>query len=492
MLTGAPAIDPRKVAAYIRWSTEEQGHGTTLEVQQERVGHFIRSQGWEPRDDLMFVDDGCSGGSLERPAMARLREAVAAGEVECVVVYKLDRLSRSLLDTVNLVRQEWKGRCALFSATEHFDTGSPVGQMVFNILVSFAEFERNLIRERTLSGKRKRAQQGRNAGQKYPYGYRKGADGAWALDGVDETSGSFIGPAAVVRRIFTSFLEGSPLTAIAETLNADGIPTPEGRPWRFGAVGRILANPCYAGTYRYGERTTEGAIPPIVSADDFRQAQRLRRERAGRLPDKAKPGRYLLSGLARCAQCGSAIAGSMGKTRRYYVCTGRAIHRRCECAYMDADRLETALLAEVRGEIPVAAPSAAVEQSRRHALAEARKLVRGIGRQKERLESQLLSGALDGRLYSELVKRAEQRLADARLRLEAATQALGQQHEGSWDHMGFEQRRASLQRVLTSVAVYQPKAPGRGRRGNGQPLLVRWQLKCTNQWREKVLRFESE
>ncbi|HLN62292.1 MAG TPA: recombinase family protein, partial [Symbiobacteriaceae bacterium] len=200
---GAPA--PGKVAAYIRWSTDEQGQGTTLAIQRERVELFIRSQGWSLAEDRVFVDDGYSGSTLDRPAMRLLREAVRAGEVDCVVVYKLDRLSRSLLDTVTLVRREWQERCTLYSATENFDTCSPVGQMVFNLLVSFAEFERNLIRERTLSGKRKRAQQGRNAGQRYAYGYRRGDDGGWVLDSVDETGG-LAGPAAVVRQIFSRYM----------------------------------------------------------------------------------------------------------------------------------------------------------------------------------------------------------------------------------------------------------------------------------------------
>lgn len=109
---------------------------------------------------------------MERPALTRLPKAVQAGEIEGVVVYKLDRLSRRVVDCVKLVREEWYGRCSLFSTAERFDTELPVGKMIFNILISFAEFERDVIRDRAQSGKKKRASQGRNAGHKYIYGYR--------------------------------------------------------------------------------------------------------------------------------------------------------------------------------------------------------------------------------------------------------------------------------------------------------------------------------
>ncbi|HWI66569.1 MAG TPA: recombinase family protein, partial [Symbiobacteriaceae bacterium] len=94
MISEQTVVDPTKVAIYIRWSTEDQGEGTTLEVQSETCRAYLVSQGWAVNPELIFIDDGYSGGSIERPAMARLRSAVAAGEVHCVVVYKLDRLSR--------------------------------------------------------------------------------------------------------------------------------------------------------------------------------------------------------------------------------------------------------------------------------------------------------------------------------------------------------------------------------------------------------------
>jgi site-specific DNA recombinase len=112
-----------RVGIYIRWSTEDQGEGTTLAVQREACQSYIHSQGWTPSDALTFVDDGISGGTVDRPALTRLRAAVRAGEVDCVVVYKLDRLSRSVVDMVKLVLEEWDGHCYLKSAREPLEVG---------------------------------------------------------------------------------------------------------------------------------------------------------------------------------------------------------------------------------------------------------------------------------------------------------------------------------------------------------------------------------
>ena len=124
-------IAPHKVSMYIRWSTDDQGSGTTLEVQQEGCKHYILSQGWQVREDLIFIDDGYSGGNLVRPGMAKLRQMVQDGLIDCVVVYKLDRLSRSVLDTVTLVMEEWEGKAYLKSAKEPVDNSTPLGRQFF-------------------------------------------------------------------------------------------------------------------------------------------------------------------------------------------------------------------------------------------------------------------------------------------------------------------------------------------------------------------------
>ncbi|HWI53053.1 MAG TPA: recombinase family protein, partial [Symbiobacteriaceae bacterium] len=161
-----------QVAIYIRWSTEDQGEGTTLDVQMEACQAFILSQGWSVAPERIYIDDGISGGTLERPALSRLRSAISQGFVDCVVVYKLDRLSRSVVDMVRLVLDEWEGHCCIKSAREPIDTLTQTGRLFFYQLMSFAEWERSVIRERTFAGKLRRAQEGKNPGITAAYGYR--------------------------------------------------------------------------------------------------------------------------------------------------------------------------------------------------------------------------------------------------------------------------------------------------------------------------------
>ncbi|HYG60927.1 MAG TPA: recombinase family protein, partial [Symbiobacteriaceae bacterium] len=235
-------VDPDRVAIYIRWSTEDQAEGTTLEVQREACTHYVLSQGWRVSHDLIFIDDGCSGGTLDRPALARLRHLVKEGRIQAVVVYRLDRLSRSVVDTVNLVLQEWDGLCHVKSAREPIDTASQAGRMFFYTLVSYAEWERAAIRERTSAGRLRRAAEGRWAAGRPPFGYQLDAEHRLALHPEE---------APVVARIFREYLAGKGSPAIAFELAREGAPF-RGRIWWAGAVKRVLENPVYCGELRYG------------------------------------------------------------------------------------------------------------------------------------------------------------------------------------------------------------------------------------------------
>ena len=362
---------PRAVAVYIRWSTDEQTEGTTLEIQRERCSLYIRSQGWTASEELVFVDDGYSGGSLDRPALARLREWILAGRVDCVVAYSIDRLSRNLADITQLIQNEWAGRCAFRSATQPIgtDEGNPTGQLVFNILASFAEFERGLIRERTHAGAVRRAKEGKFPGGRLaPFGYTRVGVGQLAVDE---------GKAAIVRQIFewaTSAPYGQGPNVIARTLNERSVPAPEGGKWWSLTVRELLRNPVYAGTVTFGRRKTnparqrdtsaprrskretplavvEGAVAAIVSREVWARAQELEKERTAKYTKKGvqTANRSLLGGLAMC-RCGGPLHMfyKEGK-KRYYRCSRNAQGKGCdyEPGIYSADDLEALVAEEV-------------------------------------------------------------------------------------------------------------------------------------------------
>lgn len=375
-------ISPDKVAIYIRWSSEDQGEGTTLEVQSEGCRHYLLSQGWRVRDDLIFIDDGYSGASLERPGLTRLRELVKVGEVECVVVYKLDRLSRSVADTARLVMDEWEGICYVKSAREPIETTSQAGKMFFYTLMNYAEWERSVIRDRTHSGRVRRAQEGKNPGITVPYGYQWDGERC-AFEVVPHE-------AAVVKRIFEAYRLGAGLLTIANGLNREGTPFRGGRKWQVNTVSYMLSNRAYTGelvwgvrtrNQRYGKRPGEkavlhreqplvrraGVFPVIIPEDEFDLVQAIKRERPriGRSGGGSPPGAggvsgassdggdlgpgaatpagggrsmgsgYLLTGLLRCALCGRPMVGQYNDPRRkngyYYSCITRRDKGKAVC-----------------------------------------------------------------------------------------------------------------------------------------------------------------
>jgi site-specific DNA recombinase len=341
-------IASEKVAIYIRWSTEDQGQGHTLEIQRESCRYYSMSQGWVAREDLTFIDEGYSGSTLERPALTRLRQAVREGLVDCVVVYKLDRLSRNIKDIINLALDEWDGVCCVRSTQEPVDTTSDAGKMFFTMLGSFADFERSTIKTRTWSGKMKNAEKGRNPGALYPYGYRKGEAATYEI--VEEE-------ALVVRRMFEEYLKGKSCRLIAFALNAEGVLTRSDGMWATADISRLLRNPLYTGKLVYNRRNwtkrgkdgkiafkdpsqwieVEGAAPAIIDPETWAQVERIRatRPRIGRGESaRIQSSPYLLSGIAKCAQCGYSWIGYQGgnKGDRYYACAAARSSGPAKCA----------------------------------------------------------------------------------------------------------------------------------------------------------------
>jgi DNA invertase Pin-like site-specific DNA recombinase len=234
----------RATVGYIRVSTEAQAEiGLGLQVQKERIKAYATSQGLTTQK--IFADEGVSGSTLERPAMQELIEAIKRREIERVIIYKLDRISRNLRNLLNLYEDVFlKSDCALVSISENFDTHNPQGKLFFQLIGSFAEFERAVITERVTSGRRLAMSKGQFGGGGVPLGYKSAGRGSKQIV-VDPAK------AETVKRTFRLRESGLPLKEIARRLNDEGHTTATGKPFSHVQVLRVLAQEPF---YR-GERT---------------------------------------------------------------------------------------------------------------------------------------------------------------------------------------------------------------------------------------------
>lgn len=336
------------VALYCRVSTDEQAReGISLEEQQERLKAYCRAMGFNGEAQL-FIDDGYSAKSMERPELQRLLEIVKEGAVSRIMVTKLDRLSRKLLDLLNLIDMFHEYGVSFVSISESFDTQTPSGRLTLQVLGAVAEFERERIRERVFENMRYAAGNGKWLTQS-PYGY----DLQDKMLVVNERE------AGVVRRIFDLYLyHGWGYFAIAKLLNQEGIPSRQRKEWSVRAVKLLLGNPAYKGTMVWNRMDSskakrkekkpedwiivEGCLPAIVERDQWERV-RERMNRAQPAP-RAVSSPHLLGGLLKCGNCGSSMSigysGAGPRRYRVYRCSANKNKGVCTAKQYRAEEVE--------------------------------------------------------------------------------------------------------------------------------------------------------
>lgn len=311
---------PSRTAIYIRVSTQEQAtEGYSIQAQTERLQAYCKAKGWGIFH--IYTDAGFSGSNMERPALSQLLNDVEAGRVDCVLVYKLDRLSRSQKDTLHMIEDVFLDHgCDFVSMSENFDTSTPLGRAMIGILSVFAQLEREQIRERMAIGRTERAKSGLWQG------------GGWIPIGYDYVDGRLVpNPirAAAVRDIYNLFLSGTPITSIKLAVNKkyalDLSDT---------TVHSVLSHRLYVGDIVWRGEIYKGQHEPLIDMETFARAQKLLHSRAriaASKPDPFKP-RTLLGGLLFCENCGARYLakgnysghGDRRVYRPYYMCYSRA------------------------------------------------------------------------------------------------------------------------------------------------------------------------
>ena len=219
-----------KTVGYVRVSTDRQAdRGVSLEAQAEKIRAMAVVHGAELIDTI--VDGGESAKSLDRPGMARLLALVDSGELQAVIVAKLDRLTRSVKDLCTLLERFERRGVALISVAESLDTGSAAGRLVLNIMTAVSQWEREAIGERTRDAMRHKRSNGERVGN-VAYGYRLGDDGQHLVPDPGEQAAL-----AEIRRLRGDHV---PLRGIAATLNHRDYRTRRGTAWRLESVARVL------------------------------------------------------------------------------------------------------------------------------------------------------------------------------------------------------------------------------------------------------------
>jgi site-specific DNA recombinase len=356
-----PTLPLVRCAVYTRKSTEEglQQEFNSLDAQREAAEAFVKSQageGWSLLPDR-YDDGGFTGGNMERPALQRLLADIAAGRVDCVVVYKVDRLSRSLLDFARMMQAFEDHRVSFVSVTQQFNTATSMGRLVLNVLLSFAQFEREIIAERTRDKIAATRRKGKWSGGRPPLGYDVDPRGYRLVVNLEE--------AERVRQIFALYLEHGSLLPVVQELERRGWANKRwttraskaegGAAFTKTSLHRLLTNVVYAGQVRYRTEVHAGEQPAVVDPGVFARAQELLRlnARAGGPPDGGKAG-SLLKGLLRCAPCGCSMTpahATKGARRyRYYTCT--AAQKRgwagCPSKSVPAAEIERVVVERVR------------------------------------------------------------------------------------------------------------------------------------------------
>jgi site-specific DNA recombinase len=348
-------------AIYTRKSTEEglEQEFNSLDAQRESAEAFIRSQqheGWHLLPDR-YDDGGFTGGNMDRPALKRLMADIEAGRIDCVVVYKVDRLSRSLLDFARMMQAFEQHQVSFVSVTQQFNTATSMGRLVLNVLLSFAQFEREIIAERTRDKIAATRCKGKWSGGMPLLGYDVDPRGSKLLVNAEE--------AVRVRAIFDLYLEHGSLLPVVKELAKRGWTSKRwqtrkghergGEPFSRPSLHRLLTNVAYIGKVRYKDEAHAGEHVGIVDPDVFRRVQEgLRRN--GRTGGAAVRNKYgaLLRGLLRCTACGCAMTPSYTtkgqKHYRYYVCLNaqkRGWHT-CPSKSVPAAQIEELVVERIR------------------------------------------------------------------------------------------------------------------------------------------------
>ncbi|WP_114604136.1 recombinase family protein [Staphylococcus sp. EZ-P03] len=325
----------KRIGGYIRVSTEKQVMGYSIEGQITQIEQYCQFNGYELVD--IYADRGISGKSMNRPELQRMLNDAKNGKLDCVMVYKTNRLARNTSDLLTIVEELHRQNVEFFSLSERMEVKNSTGKLMLQILASFSEFERNTILENIYTGQHQRALEGYYQGN-LPLGYNNIPDNKKELM-INQHE------ANIVKYIFESYAKGHGYRKIANALNHKGYVTKKGNAFSISAVTYILSNPFYIGKIQFAKYKdwndkrrkglndnpviAEGKHTPIISQSLWDKVQ-VRKKQVSEKPQVHGKGTNILTGLISCPQCSASMSASTTvntlkdgtkKRIRYYSCS---------------------------------------------------------------------------------------------------------------------------------------------------------------------------
>ena len=333
---------PKQCAIYTRVSTDIQAEKefSSCESQEEKIRAFVKSQdNWQIAK--VYNDAGYTGANTNRPALQELFENIKQRKIDIILSYKIDRLTRSPKDFYQLIEIFEKYDVSFISITERFDTSTPAGRLLRNIMLTFAQFERELTSERTKDKLLERARKGFWNGGLAPFGYQK------------EKKKLVVNQkeAEIIRLIFEKYLETGLINRVYDFLKEKNIKNRQGKIFSKAHLAGILRNIFYTGKINYAGQVYQGIHQPIISEQLFELAQKTHKKRIRKFRIYRD---FLFGGLINCKECGYKMSACFtnkhknGKMRRYYyyrcTCLNKKGWQACSIQQVSADRIENYVL----------------------------------------------------------------------------------------------------------------------------------------------------
>lgn len=452
-----------KAALYTRVSTQEQvAEGYSLGAQAEKLRNYAKAMEYTVVD--LYSDEGYSGGNTNRPALQRLIKDINNNNINIVLIYKLDRLSRNVKDVLELVELFGKKNVTLFSMTENIDLSSPFGRAALKMSATFSELERDTITERMQLGKLARAKSGKYiAPGKAPFGYRYNY-ATKKLDLIPEE-------AEIVKRVFKLYTDGMSIRDIFSLCSKDYPDVHFFQTRNYMGVKAMIMRPIYAGYYIYrGVMYKANNIDSVISYDTWLKANKTR-ESKGAIRRQSSP--YLLTGLIVCSQCGQKFTVKTsdhlanGKKYRYYSygCaarlkyTSREFEHKCHNQIYNMEELDKYVSDKIKN-LDFASADISALQSEASKIAEENA---ALFKQKEKLLDIYMDGFIDKDTFTLRNKALEDKITrnNTLIELEAQKPTIDnnvtlnflKKQVAKWDTLDIIAKRQLLHLLLKYISI---------------------------------------